>query len=112
MHPASHSIDVITPLKAFWRWLVATPGQSQPLDHTFDLPVVTHQPGIQTPYDLTLQHQPHAESQAQVHRPLRMIRVMEAGQTSSQVGRMVISGRMADVCAELDRLAAFETQLH
>lgn len=44
-----------------------------------------------------------------VQRPLRVVRVMEAGQPRSQVGRMVISGRMADVCAELDRLAAFET---
>ncbi len=43
-----------------------------------------------------------------VPRPLRVVRVMEAGQSRSQVGRMVISGRMADVCAELDRLAACE----
>lgn len=43
-----------------------------------------------------------------VRRPLRVVRVMEAGQPRSQVGRMVISGRMADVCAELDRLAACE----
>jgi hypothetical protein len=35
------------------------------------------------------------------------LRVFEAGQKPSQVGRVVISGRMADVCAELDRLAAF-----
>ncbi len=41
-------------------------------------------------------------------RPLRVVRVMEAGQPRTQVGRMVISGRMADVCAELDRLAACE----
>ena len=46
------------------------------------------------------------------HRPLRIVRVVEAGQTPSQVGRMVISGRMADVCAELDRLAAREAALH
>ncbi len=45
---------------------------------------------------------------APVRRPLRVVRVMEAGQPRSQVGRMVISGRMADVCAELDRLAACE----
>jgi hypothetical protein len=44
-----------------------------------------------------------------VQRPLRVLRVMEADQPRSQVGRMVISGRMADVCAELDRLAACET---
>lgn len=39
---------------------------------------------------------------------LRVVRVMEAGQARSSVGRMVISGRMEDVCAELDRLAARE----
>jgi hypothetical protein len=33
---------------------------------------------------------------------------MEAQQSRSNAGRMVISGRMADVCAELDRLAELE----
>lgn len=41
-------------------------------------------------------------------RPLRIVRIVETGQSPSLVGRMVISGRMADVCAELDRLAACE----
>ena len=45
-------------------------------------------------------------------RPLRVVRVQEAGQAPAQVGRMTISGRMADVCAELDRLAAREATLH
>jgi hypothetical protein len=44
-------------------------------------------------------------------RPLRVVRVVEAGQSRSSVGRIVISGRMADVCAELDRLAACEAAL-
>lgn len=44
----------------------------------------------------------------QQHKPLRVVRVVDAGQAHSSVGRMVISGRMADVCAELDRLAARE----
>ena len=44
--------------------------------------------------------------------PVRMIRLREAGQARASVGRMVISGRMADVCAELDRLAACEAALH
>jgi len=43
------------------------------------------------------------------HRPLRVVRIMESGQPATQVGRMFISGRMADVCAELDRLAARES---
>lgn len=42
-------------------------------------------------------------------RPLRVLRVVDAGHASTTAGRMVISGRMADVCAELDRLAALET---
>ncbi len=41
-------------------------------------------------------------------RPLRVVRIVEKGQARSDVGRMVISGRMADVCDELDRLAARE----
>ena len=40
--------------------------------------------------------------------PLRVSRVMEAQHNRTQAGRMVISGRMADVCAELDRLAELE----
>ncbi len=40
-------------------------------------------------------------------RPLRVVRADEQRHVAS-AGRMVISGRMADVCAELDRLAALE----
>ena len=40
--------------------------------------------------------------------PLRVLRVCDTPQVPGEVGRMVISGRMADVCAELDRLAAHE----
>jgi hypothetical protein len=43
-------------------------------------------------------------------RPLRVVRVVEAGRPVAGAGRMVISGRMADVCAELDRLVALEAQ--
>ena len=42
--------------------------------------------------------------------PLRVVRVVEPQQARSEAGRMVISGRMADVCAELDRLAALEAR--
>ncbi|MEO7546979.1 MAG: hypothetical protein ABIT82_01035 [Ramlibacter sp.] len=41
-------------------------------------------------------------------RPLRVLRVVEAAHAPASAGRMVISGRMADVCAELERLAAQE----
>jgi hypothetical protein len=43
-------------------------------------------------------------------RALRVLRVSEHGDASHCAGRMVISGRMADVCAELDRLVALEAQ--
>jgi len=48
--------------------------------------------------------QPHAL------KPLRVVRVLEPSAPRSTAGRMVISGRLADVCAELDRLAAMEAQ--
>ncbi|OYU44756.1 MAG: hypothetical protein CFE44_11205 [Burkholderiales bacterium PBB4] len=66
-------------------------------------------------------HQPEADATKQrelfttasstftaVHKPLRIVRILDAGSPHAHVGRMVISGRMADVCAELDRLAARE----
>lgn len=40
--------------------------------------------------------------------PLRVVRVVEPSAPRTVAGRMVISGRLADVCAELDRLAAQE----
>ena len=51
---------------------------------------------------------PLTQLRLQVQRPLRVVRVVESGQHRAHEGRMVISGRMADVCAELDRLAARE----
>ncbi len=43
-------------------------------------------------------------------RTLRVLRVSENGESPQGAGRMVISGRMADVCAELDRLVALEAK--
>ena len=41
-------------------------------------------------------------------RPLRVVRVVDGKGQQRSNNRVVISGRMADVCAELDRLAALE----
>jgi hypothetical protein len=46
----------------------------------------------------------------QAPKPLRVVRVLEPAASRSSAGRMVISGRLADVCAELDRLAALEAR--
>ncbi|QJC56340.1 hypothetical protein HC248_01645 [Polaromonas vacuolata] len=35
---------------------------------------------------------------------LKIVRLLEPGDSASCAGRMLISGRMADVCAELDRM--------
>lgn len=41
-------------------------------------------------------------------RPLRVVRLIDGHGQQRTNNRVVISGRMADVCAELDRLAALE----
>jgi hypothetical protein len=57
--------------------------------------------------NMTRMAQPATHSNPQ---PLRVVRLVEAGlpaaNAAQMAGRMVISGRMSDVCAELDRLAA------
>lgn len=51
-----------------------------------------------------------AESASTCHvRRLKVMREFDPGIKRSHAGRMVISGRMADVCAELDRIAQKET---
>lgn len=60
--------------------------------------------GVSAPRTVT----PIDQSCLQVRRTLRVVRVVESGEPRAHVGRMMISGRMADVCAELDRLAACE----
>ena len=42
-------------------------------------------------------------------RPLRVTRMLDQGSATSCAGRMVMSGRFDDVCAELDRLVALES---
>ncbi len=53
----------------------------------------------------------HSKAQPAKRQPsLRVVHVHESGQSNAGAGRMVISGRMADVCAELDRLVAMEAR--
>ncbi|MBK8070960.1 MAG: hypothetical protein IPK34_02610 [Ramlibacter sp.] len=58
------------------------------------------------------QHPSRPTRPVRAARPLRVLRVRDTGSRRCQAGRLVISGRMADVCAELDRLAAAEAALH
>lgn len=41
-------------------------------------------------------------------RPLRVVRTVDAHYAGRRTGQVVLSGRLVDVCAELDRLAALE----
>jgi hypothetical protein len=62
-----------------------------------------------TTRDGTPRATPSSNPKLAASRPLRVVRVAEPLRGPASAGRMVISGRMADVCAELDRLAALET---
>jgi hypothetical protein len=45
-----------------------------------------------------------------IHR-VRVVRNVDSSLPADRAGRMVVSGRFADVCAELDRLAALEMRV-
>ena len=91
---------LFSPAQSFINWLVSAPveitptlrapgnGLARPPHGTTSVPVVT-----------ALSRRPSV---------VRVVRVMDAGHAPHSAGRMVISGRMADVCAELDRMVARE----
>ena len=111
MNISHNAGPVVTPLKALWRWLMAEPGHGKGSQGHVEHAVTLNTICTSTLRSHTSRAQPCA-SQPSMRAPLRVLRVMEAGQAPAQVGRMRISGRMADVCAELDRLAACESLLH
>ena len=75
---------------------------------------VSHQPLIRSPLprmsnaQAIVKRTPDAITMRPVSR-LKVMREFEPGHKSSHAGRMVISGRMADVCAELERIALKES---
>ena len=110
MNIQRNNMPIATPLKALWRWLMAEPAKK-----------IRHQagPGTVPAYSSARTLRPQLPSAPgggilgpSLQRPLRVLRVMDADLAPAQIGRLRISGRMADVCAELDRLAAYETRLH
>jgi hypothetical protein len=104
------SPNLLAPLQGLWRWLMPTTAHGAAVagsDH-LDFPA---QP-IEAPRYAN--QRPYVARPARaVIRPLRIIRVLDHdGSPANNVGRMLISGRMADVCAELDRLVAHEQTMH
>ncbi|WP_234194187.1 hypothetical protein [Pseudacidovorax sp. NFM-22] len=55
-----------------------------------------------------MRHAASSRRDAAERPPLRVVRVVESGEPRSHGSRLVIAGRMADVCAELDRLVEKE----
>ncbi len=98
---------LFSPLQGLLRWLGATSAPSMPRQ------AISVRPQNAPKLVAACTIPTRVSAPIHAHRkPLRVVRVMEAGQTRTSVGRMVISGRMADVCAELDRLAASEATCH
>jgi hypothetical protein len=97
---------VMSPLQSLWRWFAPAMRQSRPTSSS-----MRRRAGDMALPSLSVTAH-HARTEGRnlhatpTHRPLRIVRILEVGQAPANVGRMVISGRMADVCAELDRLAA------
>lgn len=105
------SPKLMAPLQGLWRWLmppvIPNPSKSDGDDqHQFPAPIFDSAKHAK--------QRPCSAAPARVaSRPLRVIRVPDQGESASNhVGRLLISGRMADVCAELDRLVANEKTLH
>ncbi|NKE64714.1 hypothetical protein RAMLITH_02670 [Ramlibacter sp. RBP-2] len=90
---------LFAPLQRLARWMVR-PAAPAPVR-------------CQAPAAHVVRTRPAVHRAAPGHAPrtarLRVVRVFEGPQAAAGAGRMVISGRMADVCAELERLAALET---
>lgn len=112
--PSLGSLAMFKPsLNGLRRWLAGSPAadvrpmQRDSLRHTSRQLRVSTTTGSAT--KLIAIHTSTTRGKANIPA-LRVVRVHESGQARSSVGRMVISGRMTDVCAELDRLAALETQ--
>ncbi|WP_394789412.1 hypothetical protein [Rhodoferax sp.] len=101
------SIDLLGSFHGLVGWFTAT-GSKPQAQHKANAarPSLALRPGPSRSTATCVAHHPAAPLRPL--RPLRVLRVVDTAHTAASAGRMVISGRMADVCAELDRLAALE----
>ena len=76
----------------------------------YSLSPVPQTPGKQIA-DQPVRRPPHLTLAAnRVAKPLRVARVQDDMSPPDRAGRMVMSGRMDEVCAELDRLVQLEAR--
>lgn len=104
--------QVLAPLHGLWRWISHGPITQYPLSATALNAHHAFTPNPPSAAKCHLGQSQPALTTLAPRKPLRVIRVLEKDHVPATVGRMVISGRMADVCAELDRLADREAALH
>lgn len=117
MNNTPRTSPIIVSFEALWQWLMAKPGQPSPaparnLARTQQIGSPARTEPLTGPVNKKM-HTPALMGQTPaLRRSVRVLQVMDAGQSPAQSGRLRISGRMADVCAELDRLAACEALQH
>ena len=112
----NHTLNISSVMNSFqvlWQWLMVKPGQplpavGRPAAAWVGAPDQTHVFNLRSQVHVTQS----ASGATRSIGPVRVLQVVESGQSPSQSGRLRISGRMADVCAELDRLAAREALQH
>lgn len=97
----------VAPLRSLAGWFASAMTQAQP-----PLPRATSACIVGTrigqPTEPVARTARLVRSRPAATRPLRVLRIVDGDRGRAGAGRMVISGRLADVCAELDRLAALE----
>ena len=109
--------NLLAPLQGLLRWLMPTSAIAQSRTPTFAQKLSQVQPegllvsSVLRNNRFKLQS-PRSRTAHPVRKPLRIVRVVEAGNSPALVGRMVMSGRMGDVCDELDRLTAHTSTRH
>lgn len=107
---------LLAPAQALAAWFMPAPGRSSRLSaharaqHANGQLVLPFSSDSTTPSREAAQAG-KAKPQPRTPSRLRIVREFDANVGPACAGRMVISGRMADVCAELDRMAQREAAL-
>ena len=112
---SSHLAGLWGPLQGFLSWFITSPAKPQPSteritehrtgNNMAGIARRAHKrPALGSKPLTCFQARNHA-LQGQAPSRLRVLREFEPGASPACAGRMVISGRMADVCAELERMS-------